>query len=103
MGILSAILLYILVAIFSPGVERQARFKILGTAIAAALASQDLVHLIPNLVGYMCSIALAVAVVVTLLTLWCGVKRKVALKIAAIYMGALVALSIGVTFLASAA
>ena len=93
-GILSAVLLYILVSIFAPGVEKKARFKILGTAIAASIAQNTLVKLVPNLLGFAGSIVLSVGIVVTLLTLWCEVERKVALKIASIYMGSLLALAI---------
>jgi len=91
MSIISAIGLYILVSIFSPGTESNARWKILFIAIAAGYVLWLVTNALPNLVGLLLAVMASLTLIVALLVFWCQIDRKAALKIAGGYFGVCVA------------
>ena len=94
MGILNAVIFYILVSVFARGKEQSARWKIFLIAIALALLQTGILEALPNLLGLLLSAVAGVGVAVLLLIYWCGIEKVPALKIAGAYFGGSLILSI---------
>ena len=102
-AVLPAVALYILVSIFSEGLESSARWKILVIAIGSSLVSAVVQELIDGIVGAIAGSAVALLLIFVTLNIWCGVDRKATLKIVAAYSAFTIALVMAIGFLQGAA
>lgn len=94
MGLIHAVVLYILVSIFSSGTEGSARWKVLSLAILAGVLPLITIRLVPNLLGAILSLVSVVLVVFVGLIYWCQVEKSAALKIAASFLGVTILLEV---------
>ncbi len=94
MGLINAVVLYVLVSVFSSGTESSARWKILLIALGTGLLQAVLVRLVPGLGGALTAMLVSFGLIIVALIYWCAVERKPALKIASTYLG--ICLAIGV-------
>ena len=101
-AVLPAVALYILVSVFSEGLESSARWKILVIAIGSSLASALVQVLIGGIVGTLVGFAVALLLIFVNLNFWCRVDRKATLKIVAAYAVFTVALVVVIGFLRGA-
>jgi len=85
---------YILVSVFSSGTESDDRWKILFIAIGSAIVQAVISHALPTLAGVALAIVASLGFIAVGLIFWCGVERKVAVKIAASYFALCVGLVI---------
>lgn len=94
MWVISAVGLYILVSVFSSGTESDARWKILFIAIASGIVQASISSAMPNLAGLLLATAASLGLIVIALMFWCGLERKVAVKVAGSYFALCVAVII---------
>ena len=102
-AVLPAVALYILVSIFSEGLESSARWKILVIAIGSALLSAVVRELIHGIVGSIAGLAVGLLLIFVTLNVWCRVDRKTTLKIVAAYSAITIALAVAFGVLQAAA
>jgi hypothetical protein len=98
-AVLPAVALYILVSVFSEGLESSVRWKILVIAIGSSLASAAVQALIGGIVGTLVGFAVALLLIFVALSFWCRVDRKATLKIVAAYAVFTVGLVVVIGFL----
>jgi hypothetical protein len=101
-AVLPAVALYILVSVFSEGLESSVRWKILVIAIVSSLMSAAVQALIGGIVGTLVGFAAALLLIFVTLNFWCPVDRKATLKIVAAYAVFTVALAAVIGFLRGA-
>jgi hypothetical protein len=92
MSILNAVAFYILVSVFAPGKEQEARFKILFITLAVVLTQAAALYLLTGIIGLAVAVLGSVGIGMLLLIVMCDIEAMAALKISAAYLGVSVAL-----------
>ena len=99
MGILNAVVYYILTHVFNGGIDPALRWKVFVSAVAVTLVYSAGARQATALWHLGLALLLAGIVSVACLVLWLKVSRNTALKVTGSYLGITVALSIAVTLL----
>ena len=76
------------------GAEETGRWKLVAVAIASILVQASVRELLPGLAGAVVAVLVAVAYVGAALVTWCGIERKMTLKILGAYFGFSIVLSL---------
>jgi hypothetical protein len=102
--VISLALLYFLIGEFAPGHARHNRARVLALVVGLFVAEAALMRLGPPSLLWVIAVTLLGAAVVWLsLEKWCGIERRVAGKIAAIYTGVRFAVSLLLVLLQTSA
>jgi hypothetical protein len=94
MGILGAIILYMLVSTMSDADVEANRWRILGVVLGIGVIEFLLARVLVGWVWGLAMLLVEIGVITLALTFWCGVPRKQALKIAGVYTGIRIAIGI---------
>lgn len=101
MGILSAVLLYVLAANFSDTDVETNRYRILGLSVGVGVVDAVLGRLIGSSVVWVAIWAADFLLIAAGLQYWCGTSRNQALKVAGMFLGIRVILAIALIFISS--
>ena len=94
MGILGAIILYVLVSTMSDADVEANRWRILGVVLGIGVVEFLLSRILVGWVWGLVMLLVEMGLIALALTFWCGVPRKQALKIAGVYTGIRIAIGI---------
>jgi hypothetical protein len=84
--VINAIILYVLVSIFADSMQGSTRWKVLGIAMAIVIGEAAVGYYVENEWVRLSFFLVAMPVLVAfLLVVWCGLARRAAIKIAALY------------------
>lgn len=94
MGILNAVVFYILVSVFARGRESELRGKIFVLALVLGFTPQLVAHLVGGLLGLLVALFATFAIGVLGLMFSCEIPKTTAYKISASYLGIAVVLTL---------
>jgi hypothetical protein len=94
MGILGAIILYVLVSTMSDADVEANRWRILGVVLGIGVIEFLLSRVLVGWVWGLVMLLVEIGLITLALISWCGVPRKQALKIAGVYTGIRIAIGI---------